>query len=617
MAKQDGGGGGQELDFSTWVPSERIPGTRYVVIELVDEGGHGRLYRVQHEITGRVCAFKAILRKFKSFGDLAARLKQEARINTSLSGHPNIAEVLDAGVTEDDRTYCVMQWLDGANLRNVLKNGTGLDVEWACFVVTSVLSALARAHSVDIVHRDIKPENIFLCDDGLVKLIDFGVAKVLNSKFIQTGRGMMPGTIRYMAPEALDGQAASRLSDIYSLGIVFWEVLAGEHPFPQPNQQAAAQAIVHHGVAPLDRSPIAVARSTPALRQVVMRACALDPAERFPSAEAFAEAIALAMGYTPSARPLAAGVYPPSHLGEVPTPAPRPRPGQAPAPVTAPEHSPGSALEMWSPTPRVALTDQAALSLISGSGRSGSEFGVLSHLPPFLYQLPDSGAEERTPSSTPPLVSGTSPKAGARAAANEADTSDEATTLPWRRAAGAGFRWWGPARPLAGRLVTAKRAGVAVAAVAGVAMIAALAFSLGQARRWPPEPGGAATARLDAGGQAPAVTSALLSPSATQAASPLLSPSATQAPSPSAPTNDALGLAPSASGAPSAREAASSPSLAEPAAPSASPKSLPKRAEAQEPKANEPRAGASRRPQPKPAPRGPRLLPKGGLEPGF
>jgi eukaryotic-like serine/threonine-protein kinase len=264
MAKQDGGGGGQELDFSTWVPSEQIPGTRYVVIELVDEGGHGRLYRVQHEITGRVCAFKAILRKFKSFGDLAARLKQEARINTSLSGHPNIAEVLDAGVTEDDRTYCVMQWLDGANLRNVLKNGTGLDVAWACFVVTSVLSALARAHRVDIVHRDIKPENIFLCDDGLVKLIDFGVAKVLNSKFIQTGRGMMPGTIRYMAPEALDGQTASRLSDIYSLGIVFWEVLAGEHPFPQPNQQAAAQAIVHHGVAPLDRSPIAVARSTPA-----------------------------------------------------------------------------------------------------------------------------------------------------------------------------------------------------------------------------------------------------------------------------------------------------------------------------------------------------------------
>nr|MCU0702000.1 hypothetical protein [Myxococcaceae bacterium] len=119
MTKQDGEG--KAPDFLTWIPSERIPGTWFRLLRFIDEGGHGRLYQVEHEITGRVCAFKAIHRRFRTFTHLEARLRQEANVNTRLSGHPNIAEVFDAGVTEDGRTYCVMQWLEGTSLRNVLK----------------------------------------------------------------------------------------------------------------------------------------------------------------------------------------------------------------------------------------------------------------------------------------------------------------------------------------------------------------------------------------------------------------------------------------------------------------------------------------------------------------
>ncbi len=668
MVNQDGGG--QDLDFSSWVPRKRIPGTWYKIHRLVDEGGHGRLYQAEHEITGRWCAVKAIHRKYKRVADLDARLKQEANINTRLSGYPNIAEVFDAGVTEDGRTFCAMQWLEGKNLRAALKDRAGLDLDGACFVVKSVLAALALAHGLDIVHRDVKPENIFLCTDGLVKLIDFGVAKVLNSTFVQTGRGMMPGTVRYMAPEALDGNSlAAPTMDVYALGVVFWEMLAGEHPFPQVNPQDAARAIVHDGVPPLDERPIAVATSTPALRRVVMRACARDRNARFASAEAFAEAIDGAMGYAPSARPLAAGIYPPAHPGEARPPRPTWAAAPAPAfaPRTAPERSPGTALDVEATTPRVALTDHAARShavgearaaervaapappahrssvLVRGqgfdsdellpsapwlpkragatsdSGRSGAGFGVLSHLPPFGGRStgPDS-SDERSPSSTPPLVSGTSQKAGPRA--DEADgladgagaEPPDATTLP-RRAPGARRRWWGRAPALGG--VTERRPTKrAVTTGAGALLLAAFAFALGRAWKTAPE-GAAAPVRFVAGGEAPAVASAPLGPPA-----PIGSAAA--------PASEALAAAPNAGPAASAREAASSPDPVASAREAASsprpanvgaPATAPKRAGGPAPKLAGPPAGAARdaRTRTPLDSRGPRRLPKGGLEPGF
>jgi eukaryotic-like serine/threonine-protein kinase len=643
-AKQGGGGPGP--DFSTWVPSEKIPGTLYIIHKLVDQGGHGRLYKAEHEITNRVCAVKAIHRKYKTNNNLAARLKQEANINTRLSGHPNIAEVFEAGVTADGRTYCVMQWLEGTNLRTALKNRAGLDIDWTCFVVKSVLAALARAHRLGIVHRDVKPENIFLCDDGLVKLIDFGVAKVLNSTFIQTDEGMMPGTVRYMSPEAIDTETASSTTDIYSLGVVFWELLAGEHPFPQVDQHDAARAIVYRGVAPLDGVPAAVAATTAALRQVVMRACALDPAERFPSAEAFDEAIDRAMGYARSAQPLAAGISAPSPTRKVPASM------SASAPVFVRTHSPGTALDVLAP-PRVAFTHQAARShviadqgpdikrsaapsaahsssvLVRGQGldsdqmpppapwvsqhpsttpdrkRSWSTFGVLSHVPPPLSQRvePESVAE-RAPSSTPPLVSGMPPQAHARAAGADAEASDEATTLPYERAAGAGKRWWGRVLPLgrvAERLPTAGGVRPVATNAVGVLALTVLAFSLGRAWKRPPERDAAAPAMLTVRGEASALTSALPAPAA-QAAS-----QASQA-------QNVLPPVPNVSATTSARGGAPSPSAA------GAPATTQPRVGAPATTLEGSRAGAPRDPRNRTAPhtlQSPRRSPKNHFKPGF
>ncbi len=650
---------GEEPDFSTWVPSKHIPGTLFRMIRAAEEGGHGRLYQVEHEITGRVCALKAIHRRHKNLGELTERLKQEANVNTRLSGHPNIAEVYDAGVTGDGRTYVLMQWLEGASLRNVMKNGTGLNVHVICFIIKSVLSALDRAHGLDIVHRDIKPENIFLCDDGLVKLIDFGIAKVLKSKFVQTGPGMTPGTFRYMSPEAVAGETPTLASwDIYSLGVVFWEMIAGEHPFLQSLPKDIAHAIVHEGVLPLDAMPKAVATAPEALRRVVMRACARDAAERFFSAAAFAEAIDGAMGYAPSPQPLAAGIHPPPHGGveQALNASSAYRVQSAPSPRAAPsERSPGTALEaLLAPTPRVELTDQAARPQavidprsVAGQGKapassgmhrssvlvrgqrlhssqmpprapwlatppnttsepagSGAEFGVLSHIPAFEREADQDAIAEQIPNSTPPLVSGTSLKEDA---ANH-EVSGEAALSPRHEATAAGKRWWG--RALLGgraqerlRTIAGRPLYVALIAASAVAL-AVVSFAVGRIWETPRGLGAPAWAEPEAGKETPRqaptqLRQAALADISARAALDVAPPAPPTSAPPSA--HEATPPAPSA-----AAKATTSAALGAPA----------KRGAASEPKRDWPRRDGQERGARRPS-SSPPQLPKGGIEPGF
>jgi serine/threonine protein kinase len=627
-----------------------------------------------------VCALKALHRKHRSSANLGARLQQEAAVNAQFAKHPNIAEVWDAGVTDDGRPYVVMDWLDGKSLRRRLVRGRRLDVDWACFVIKSVLAALARAHALGVVHRDIKPDNIYVCDDGLVKLIDFGVAKVLGSTFIQTGPGIPPGTFRYMSPEAIDGKTATPAMDLYSLGVTFWEMIVGQHPFLQGLPKDVVRAIMQDGVPPLD-GILSVVMSTPSeLCSVVMRACAGDPAERFASAEEFAAAIDDAMGYRPSTRPLAAGVYPPSYFGEAPSSMPpraaMPAPPTVDVAATAPERSPGSALEPWAPTPRVALTDHASRSLgVTDSGvddgrrallglpepyqssvldrgggvdsdnvppqapwlskhpsssqspaRRESEFGVLSHVPPFLWQVANSEApEERTPSSTPPLVSGTMSKNDAEAAANDVDVSDsdEATTLPRGGAQPAGRRGWVNALPLRRVAERLRAAGVTkramVAAGAGALTLAALGFLMGQIWGAPTGPRRASSAQHGAAaGQGVPLRSAgplaplpSTAPRIATSVTALAAPPAEAASAPSGVAGGARSPSP-----PEARGVAStvpsSASLAVPAAPSAQGSAAaPKRETTRAaPKRG---AGGGTAPTARPTVR----LPKGGLDSGF
>jgi serine/threonine protein kinase len=288
-------------DRETWAPNVLVPGTKYRIIRCLGEGGMGRVYEVENDTTRTRHALKALARKFSGRADLAWRLLEEARAAARLGDHDHLVKVTDAGNTADGRVFFVMELLRGASLRDRLRRwqaspegppeGLG---PWALGVALQVLAALDAAHAHGIIHRDIKPDNIFLCHDGPVKLLDFGVAKCLGEgdgrRDYETAPGEFFGTTLYAAPECLERAPFDGRADLYSLGVTLWEVLAGFHPFAgQRDVQIAAQIILH-GLPPLT-AKIAGRDVPPAVGDLVRRATALAPADRFPTAKAFAAAV--------------------------------------------------------------------------------------------------------------------------------------------------------------------------------------------------------------------------------------------------------------------------------------------------------------------------------------
>ncbi len=528
------------------------------------------------------------------------------------------------------------------------------------------------------MHRDVKPDNVYVCDDGLVKLIDFGVAKVLGSTFIQTGPGLPPGTFRYMAPDAVNEETTTPAMDLYSLGVTFWEMLAGQHPFLHGLPKDVMRAIVEEGVPPLDGISSVIAKTPAELCRVVMRACARNPADRFASAEEFAEAIDLAMGHRRSTRPLADGIYPRSYfdgsLASKPPPVPLPAPAPLLTQATAPEHSPGTALGLWAPMPLVAPEDEAGRSpvvadhrkddqnhadrsspeayqssvLVRGQGldsddmppqapwlpappgpssapeRGGASFGVLSHVPPSPWQqaAPPAALEDRTPNSTPPLVSETVSKNDAIVAADkvEASPSDEATTLPRGGGPSAGGRWWArilPPHRDAGHLQAAGVTKRVALAGAGALTLTALGFLTGQIWRAPTAPRLASSAGPDArhgappGSAGPFVLTPSAQPTVATSTAALAALPSEVASVPAGPASGAP--SPSASGARGGL--AVTPPNAAPLAPATLSAQGGDRASKREATRATPRRGAraGTAPTARPAVR----LPKGGLDSGF
>ena len=286
-----------DIDFRSWVPARVIPGTVYELMQApIGEGGYGLIYKVRHLETGRVCALKALHRDLAQREDVLQRLRQEVRTIATILPHPNLVDIYDAGYTSDGRFFYVMELLEGRNLRRAISKGDPLDVAEACRVIRQVLSALDKAHRHGIVHRDIKPDNIFLVGDAkaradLVKLLDFGVAKVFGSSTVHTAPGSVVGTYHYFAPENIQGAPITVQTDIYALGVTFWEALTGEHPFPHESQFATLSAIVHDGVPPLAALPRMAERIPPDVCELVQRATATSPDKRFHSAAAFLDAV--------------------------------------------------------------------------------------------------------------------------------------------------------------------------------------------------------------------------------------------------------------------------------------------------------------------------------------
>ncbi|MGC8666517.1 MAG: protein kinase domain-containing protein [Chthonomonadales bacterium] len=242
--------------------------------------------------------------------DRIERFIREARAAGKLS-HPNIVTVYDFG-EEAGRHYIVMEYLEGITLRDALQTKGALPVNEAIEIASKVLAGLAHAHSHQVVHRDVKPDNIHLLPDGGVKLADFGIARIMEEASL-TGAGQVFGTPSYMSPEQIEGRAVDHRTDIFSMGVVLYEMLAGRKPFQGDNLVSITYAIMHNQPLPLTGVPRAV-------EEVVFQALNKNPLLRFQSADAMRSAL-LAAQQVPEAPSWAPG---PSRLvtGQPFTPGP-------------------------------------------------------------------------------------------------------------------------------------------------------------------------------------------------------------------------------------------------------------------------------------------------------
>ena len=221
-------------------------GGRYTLIEVLGRGGMGTVYRARASIGERTVAIKVLHDRFADDTDLRERLEREARSTQQLA-HPNIIEILDFGLTAELIPYMVMEELHGESLDQPLKRNGAMSVDTAVPLALHMARGLGRAHDFGVVHRDIKPQNIFICrtDDGepVAKLVDFGIALAPGDRRL-TGYGEVLGSPRYMAPERFQARHdVTPASDLYGLGVVLFEMIAGTLPF---HSESMAGWVLHH-----------------------------------------------------------------------------------------------------------------------------------------------------------------------------------------------------------------------------------------------------------------------------------------------------------------------------------------------------------------------------------
>jgi serine/threonine-protein kinase len=263
-------------------PGDLIAG-RYELEELVGSGGMSSVFRARDLQLDRRVAVKILLERYAGDPEYLERFRREARAVARLS-HPNIVTVIDRG-DDDGRQYIVFEHVDGENLKELVVRSGRLPVRRALELALAIADGLAFAHEQGLVHRDVKPQNVLLSSEGEVKVTDFGIARSLHVDHGVTQTGTVLGTSEYLAPEQASGQPVSPATDEYSLGVVLWELLAGDVPFTGEN--FVAVALKHVNDPPPSLRTVRPDVS-PRLAATVERALAKDPAQRFPSMAALA-----------------------------------------------------------------------------------------------------------------------------------------------------------------------------------------------------------------------------------------------------------------------------------------------------------------------------------------
>ncbi|HET7481485.1 MAG TPA: protein kinase [Actinomycetota bacterium] len=264
---------------------ETVLGERYRITARLASGAMGDVFIAVDERLQRTVAVKILKEELAADDRFVERFRREARAAGSLS-HPNIARVFD--YDEDGAAhFIVMELAPGRDLGRLLRDEGSLEPARSAAIAAQVADALSHAHAAGLIHRDVKPHNVIVSEDDRIKVTDFGIARAIGESAL-TGTGAVLGTAHYLSPEQAGGEPATPASDIYSLGIVLFEMLTGTVPFRGETPVSVATQHLHEDV---PRPSTLKAGVPAALDDVVATATRRDPAARFPSAEAMASAL--------------------------------------------------------------------------------------------------------------------------------------------------------------------------------------------------------------------------------------------------------------------------------------------------------------------------------------
>ena len=262
--------------------SDKILANRYRLTEQIGMGGMAIVYRAVDLRTGHNVAVKVLRPEFNEDSEFIGRFQREAEAASKMTHH-NIVNLLDVGMDGENR-YLVMEYVQGKTLKEVIQERGRLSAPLACQITIRILSALEHAHRNGIVHRDIKPQNILVHADGHIKVADFGIARIANSSTLTKGDNVM-GSVHYFSPEQARGEGANTTSDLYSTGIVLYEMLTGRVPYDGDNPVAVAMQHLHSTPVPIQNLAPDV---PPAVIRVCMKAMEKNPAMRYQTAREMA-----------------------------------------------------------------------------------------------------------------------------------------------------------------------------------------------------------------------------------------------------------------------------------------------------------------------------------------
>jgi serine/threonine-protein kinase len=328
----------------------RVFDDRYEVVRKLGSGGFADVFLANDRLLGRQVALKVLSNRYAHDEQFVERFRREASSAAGLN-HPNIVQIYDRGEAEGTY-YIAMEYLEGRSLKEIIVKYAPLSSELLVSVAVQILEALRFAHRRDVIHRDIKPQNIIIDNDGRVKVTDFGIARA-GSASTMTEAGSILGTAHYFSPEQAQGQPVEAASDLYSLGIVMYEMATGSLPFDGDNPVSIAMKHVHD----MPPAPRTLNPAIPEnLEAVIMRSLGKRPIDRYLTAQAMlddlrrvqeGEPVVAPNGFTEEVTRVMTPAVAAAAAGQAQATQVRRRPPDVPGPVIDPEEQPGRPRSVW------------------------------------------------------------------------------------------------------------------------------------------------------------------------------------------------------------------------------------------------------------------------------